>query len=175
MQTLQEGGLSTQPTPSDTEVLSRHIDHADFSQDQDSARSQVRASGQMSLREVFQQPTGARVATAPPGLDGVTSVAKDGEGRHLKMTTSDRIKKRSLRRALKRAERGETATYQGREIRLPDPSILPTERPETADFRQQQQRITAVHWNCSGLSQELQMEWFTWLRQDPSVAVFVRV
>ncbi|CAE6920896.1 unnamed protein product [Symbiodinium sp. CCMP2592] len=52
-------------------------------------------------------------------------------------------------------------------------AITPPKIPATAPAGVE--RLQCIHWNCSGLSEELQIEWFAWLRLQPQVKLFVLV
>ena len=140
-----------------------------------SPRSQVRGLNDESLQSDIHQSTGVRVSGISPRPDAVAKAAKDGEVRlHPIKSSSDRIKKRSLRRALRRAEREGGALYKGRALLQWSPPYEPTmllaprkPRPRCHD------RIKLVHWNCGGYSQALQLEWHTWLQKDPALGIFI--
>ncbi|CAE7308157.1 unnamed protein product [Symbiodinium microadriaticum] len=127
--------------------------------------------GEALLREL--------VTTATPGVVEATSVAKHGEGRLLSFRDDpQQVRKRSLQRALKRAVNKGKTTYQGRPLRVwsastPFPQQSPVKHP--GPTRPGPERIQCIHWNCSGLSEELKAEWFAWLRQKPEVRIFVLV
>ncbi|CAE7279792.1 pol [Symbiodinium sp. CCMP2456] len=87
-----------------------------------------------------------------------------------------RIKKRSLKRAMRRADRDGKAAYHGGIIPRWTPPFEPAApKPQIMPWTQTWDRLTVVQWNCGGLSQELQLEWYTWLRRDPSIGVFILV
>ena len=179
MQTLQADFLSTSPPRRHEEVRGPTELQETTASDKCSSRSQVRATLQTRLEDCFIQPSGVRVTTATPGVVEATSVAKHGEGRLLSFRDDpQQVRKRSLQRALKRAVNKGKTTYQGRPLRVwsastPFPQQSPVKHP--GPTRPGPERIQCIHWNCSGLSEELKAEWFAWLRQKPEVRIFVLV
>ena len=139
-----------------------------------SPRSQVRALQASVNSQITEPAVGVRVSGNPPAPDEVASATNIGGGRHICIrTTADRIKKRSLRRAMNRAGKHGAAQYRGRPLLLRQPGAeLP---PATRAPKPQAPRLQMIHWNCSGMSTELQLEWFAWLRQMPEIGVFVAV
>ena len=37
------------------------------------------------------------------------------------------------------------------------------------------ERVRCIHWNCGGLSEELKLEWETWLRQQADIKIYALV
>ena len=110
MQLISSSGLATRPlTPNHGDPASttrRHQEPAGTC----SARSQVRATGTSSLREYFSQPSGVRVPYATSSQGEAANAANKEEARHITFrSSSSRIRKRTLQRALKRAVQLETA------------------------------------------------------------------
>ena len=141
-----------------------------------SVRSQVRTQYTSEESETRVDAVGARVDGAPPGPSRVASATNNGEVKPLIMrTTHERVRKRTLRRALKRAERGEVAYYQGRCLRPWRPDLPSAQTSPSITTPLGPERIKVIQWNCSGLSQELQLEWFTWIRQDPTIGIFTLI
>ena len=140
-----------------------------------SSRSQVRGLSGESHHQSFEQSAGARVSRNPPTLDEGASAPKYGDGKRLVIrSTNCRIKKRSLKRALQQADRDGKAVYKGGIIPKWTPPYEPrTSTPSVMPWIQRSDRIKIVQWNCGGLSQELQLEWYTWLRKDPEIGVFI--
>ena len=85
----------------------------------------------------------------------------------------ERLRKRSLHRALRRAAASGETLYQGRPIRLW--GVTPPQPAPAAKTVKGHDgpRVQVVTWNCSGLSQELQLQIFTWLRQNPRIGIFM--
>ena len=76
---------------------------------------------------------------------------------------------------MRKAERDGAGMYKGYKLA----SWTPRFEPQTSGARPlarvvPQQRVKVVQWNVGGFSAELQMEWFAWLRQDPSI-VFILI
>ena len=133
-----------------------------------STRSQVRGSTTDTTCLSQHQSTGARASDGTPGPDAATLVAKNGDARLLIIrSTKDRIKKRSLRRAMRKAERDGAGTYKGHKLASWTPRFeLQTSGARPSAIAVTQRRMRVVQWNVGGFSAELQMEWFAWLRQS---------
>ena len=182
MHTFSSDHLSTRPPGTPSTVRTHAEGDEQERLDLSSSRSQVRATLQISLEESFRNPSGVRVSTVPAGMDeaaAVTAAAKDGEGRQISFQgTPDKIRKRSLRRALKCAINFGKATYMGHPLRVwSHPQQAPPSTPAASrtESRPGPERIQCIHWNSGGLSEELKAEWFTWLRQMPEVKLFTMV
>eukprot|EP00439_Symbiodinium_sp_Y106_P077393 s432_g16.t1 len=173
MRQLRLQDLLPKPTIDDKDGSTRTATAAPEPTRVGSARSQVRALLADVCTETTERAVGARVSSGAPDLDRAALAANDGAAVHIKMrSTADRIRKRTLRRAMKRAEQSGTATYRGRPLKVDTSGYdLPPRRPITNE-RWQPERVKVIHWNAGGFSQEVQMEWFTWLRQDKSVGIF---
>ena len=157
MQRILSTGLATQPLTTEYGASASHIlEYHASPANAGSARSQVRASQTRNIHVLSEPAMGARVSCTTPGQDeAAPCVAKSG--------TCDRIRKRTLKRALTRAIRNGQSTYCGRPIRVWHPDITAQSAVSVPKEAQhgKQERIQCIHWNCSGLSSELQLEWFT--------------
>ena len=142
-----------------------------------SSRSQVRGLYGESSIGSSEPLAGVRVSREAPTLDAVASATKNGEGRlSVIRSTNDRIKKRSLKRALRRAERDGQAAYQGRAIVKWTPPYEHTQpRPQVLPWTTKRDRIKIVQWNGGGFSQELRLEWYAWLKRDPDIGIFIMI
>lgn len=70
---------------------------------------------------------------------------------------------------MKRAEKAGTTSYRGHELRIgPQYPVLDTHVRKSAP---EKTRLHILTWNCSGLSSELLLEIFTFLRTRPEVQV----
>ena len=135
-----------------------------------SARSQFRVPTTTRTKQSLSTLAGARVVSRPPALTGASQEAKNGEPRPPGKTTAERIRKRSYRRALKRAEKEGTTMYRGAVLSTTiDPSIYHW-RPRPPSRKT---RLQCFSWNCSGLSTEVMMELLAWLRSRKDISIIV--
>eukprot|EP00439_Symbiodinium_sp_Y106_P078677 s150_g17.t1 len=81
-----------------------------------------------------------------------------------------KIKKRTLRRAIKRAENRGTSNYKGKQLHS---TVLPVSvrRPPCAG--RLKQRVGILSWNCSGLTQLLFAEVQVYLKQHPEIHIVI--
>jgi len=116
-----------------------------------------------------------RVGGTPPGpLEAVPGAAKQGEVQAGGFTTdairADKLKKRSLRRALRRAERHGGTMYKGR-LLLPARPTLPIQHPSADNIGRA--RFGVLSWNCGGLSQLLLHEVKCLLARHPAIKILI--
>ena len=113
---------------------------------------------------------GTRVAGGASAPAGVLSGTKNEELVPRTRTTADRVRKRSFKRALKRAEKQGSTMYKGKLLTSGTPELhhSPARQRSTKEWP----RMDVASWNCSGLSQELFLEWQVWLRAKPNIAAF---
>ncbi|OLP95873.1 LINE-1 reverse transcriptase-like [Symbiodinium microadriaticum] len=148
-----------------------------------SARSQVRAGADRCSRFFHSEPLGVRVGVVPRNPPGATSDSASGvakrTGDNASLTVealcahrADRIKKRSLRRAIRRAQSQGTAAYRGRRLvaTVPRLPVAPDERP-----KQHAERFEIFSWNCGGLSQLLLEEIKLMLKMHSGIKIMVLV
>ena len=140
-----------------------------------SSRSQVRALPADAHPFSREPAAGVRVSGHTPTPIEAVPAANNGDERLLLIrSTTNSIEKRSLKRALRRADRDGVATYRGRRLLHWTPTFEPQFHQQPKEMITRSiERIRVVEWNCGGLSQEIQLQWFAWLKQDPSIGIFV--
>ena len=113
---------------------------------------------------------GVRVDGAPSGPSEASAKKREpnvGSFRASSVCMS-RVKKRSLRRAVKRAQSGKVAVYLNqRVVHDPQSPYLPVQSQQ----HRQQQRLHIFSWNCSGLTDLLFEELKLYLRRHPEIQV----
>ena len=172
MQQLSLSFLSTSPAV-DTQkgVAARRCEDHEPRAGTRSPRSQVRVPDMARTTPSSQNLVGARVVVAASGTT-VASQEANYEATEPTAARANRVRKRSYRRALNRARLLGTANYRGQTIHYGP--VYPDLR-SAVQCKQQpklQPRLNCVTWNCSGLSSELLLEWFVWLRTRPEIQVF---
>ena len=186
MQQISSSGLSTWP---DQTTAPREFAEVLFSYGKNheqkqwllggggSARSQFRGRiNEVVQFESYNASCGVRVDSGPLALSGaVVPTAAKHRGTNASSFSEatfsrDRIKKRSLKRALRRSARDGGAWYKGRWISsqrpAPQSSASPTKVPGV-------DRLSIFTWNCGGLSGLLFQEIRTLLGQHPEVKILV--
>ena len=118
---------------------------------------------------------GVRVGNAAPGLPAVdpSGSANNGESRpYKKASTQERVRKRTFRRALRRAALTGHTTYRGQTLRVRQDFI--PHRPVTTVPREDgKPRVMLFSWNCSGLGEDLYQELIHWLPTQPAELTFI--
>ena len=119
---------------------------------------------------VPQRSPGVRVGGSPSGPSGASAKGREhivGSFTAASVCVS-RVKKRSLRRAIRRAQQGKDATYKRRRA-LHNPACPYV--PADAQPPRAQPRLHVLSWNCSGLTQLLFEEFKLFLKQRPEIQV----
>ena len=170
MQRIDESGLSTRPLiehDADAEPTSS----SSYSAGIRSPWSQVQVPDSTEPRSRTSDLVGARVVVA---ASGATEASAEANYEASKPTTAAaiRVRKRSYRRALKRAARTGETSYRGRALNIGP--VYPVLKPEAARQRPAKEvpRLHMLTWNASGLSSELFLEIIVWLRSKQEVQIF---
>ena len=170
MQRIDESGLSTRPLiehDADAEPTSS----SSYSAGIRSPWSQVQVPDSTESRSRTSDLVGARVVVA---ASGATEASAEANYEASKPTTvaAIRVRKRSYRRALKRAARTGETSYRGRALNIGP--VYPVLKPEAARQRPAKEvpRLHMLTWNASGLSSELLLEIIVWLRSKQEVQIF---
>ena len=146
-----------------------------------SVRSQVRKEAHEHADDAHNVLLGARVDTCALGVSGAAGAHSAAKERALKADIfaggndgRARIKKRTLRRALRRAAASGTARYRGQLLcgeSLLDFSCKPTTTSREAQANGP--RIGILSWNCGGLSQLLFEEVKVYLKQHREIHILI--
>ena len=108
---------------------------------------------------------GVRVDTAPPGVSEAS--AKNGGITPVQQAQQlSKIKKRSLRRAIKRAQQQGHTVYRGRRLVAHPDLLRHTSEPKSPPAST---RLECITWNVGGLTQVLMAELMVWLRHQPHI------
>ena len=148
-----------------------------------SARSQVRARANENSRVFPDGPLGVRVGVAPrrppevapgssPGAAKTTGDNASFTVEALRAYRAERIKKRSLRRAIRRAQMHGHSMYRGRRV-VPMEPELPVLAPD--QIKKHAERFEVFAWNCGGLSQLLLQEVKLLLQRNPRIKIMILV
>ncbi|CAE7466581.1 unnamed protein product [Symbiodinium sp. CCMP2592] len=180
-------GLGTCPAVEHDEFTQRsatHVEHAHVRPKNKllggarSSRSQLRGETRCVGSQGEDVSLGARVDMPPLGVSGATlasaSVANERGFKAGSINVVDihssRIKKRSLKRAIARAERQGTSNYKGKQLFSASLSSGAGMRPTRETLKQ---RVGVLSWNCGGLSELLFAEIKLYLRQHPEVHILL--
>ena len=115
---------------------------------------------------------GTRVVCGASAPTGAPAGANYEDGEPKARTTAMRVGKRAYRRALKRAEQFGSTVYKGRRIRAGVPEVYKPDLRPAVKSSSKSPGLAIATWNCSGLSQELFLEFQVWLRTKPDILVF---
>ena len=148
-----------------------------------SARSQVRARANDDSRVFPDGPLGVRVGVvprhppeaAPVSLPRAATTTGDNASitvEALRAYRAERIKKRSLHRAIRRAQANGSSTYRGRQV-VPMAPALPV--LESDQVKKHAERFEVFTWNCGGLSQLLLQEVKLLLQRNPRIKIMILV
>ncbi|CAE7194789.1 Pol [Symbiodinium sp. CCMP2592] len=172
-------GLSTHPLCNNGSHLLQRDDDAMLMGCASSSRSQFREGADDEAKQSSAAlPPGVRVdgtSFRPSGAGVETPVKRRDSKVGLIPTASiemSRVKKRSLRRAVRRAQRtpGGGATYRGHKL-IHRQAFSPASAAPVAAVAQTIQRIDILSWNCSGLTQLLFEELKLYLRKHSEIMV----
>ena len=148
-----------------------------------SSRSQFRARAHTVTGAGHNAPLGVRVGVVPrdpPGAALATSVsAAKPAGKNASLCVeamcahrAQRIRKRSLFRAIRRAQTQGQATYRGRPL-IPSAPALPV--VSCAPPKKHAERFEIFSWNCGGLSQLLLSEVKFLLQRHRAIKIMILV
>ena len=139
-----------------------------------SSRSQFRGEARSDETAVTNGSLGVRVDTPPLGVSEAASAANERGSAagyvNVVGMDSNKIKKRSLRRAIKRAEKQGVSSYEGKQFYS---TALPVPVSRARRGGSQKQRVGILSWNCGRLTQLLFAEVQVYLKQHPEVHIVI--
>ena len=134
-----------------------------------SSWSQVQVRPDNPPQRLLGGAVGARVDTAPPGVSEAS--AKNGGIKPVQQVQQlTKIKKRSLRRAICRANKHGQTMYRGKKL-VANPDLMPC--LSASKVESVQNRLTCVTWNVGGLTQVLMAELTTWLDTHKDIKILM--